>query len=338
MQFVWLVPSVILGLVAGPTTGAWHMLALALLSLIIFSLAARSRRSRDVDLSKPIDIVDGLVYIGDSQLPRWQIFWKQEWHDALYRKLKPELQTRRTIARLTEAHQWLEQTPGGFTVGATESGEPVTLKLDGAEAHLLVIGATGSGKSILLKQLVSGALASPEALEGRFRFWLLDFKGGAAFAGYSTSPAVERYVTDIDDHDPVELWKQVGAELSRRETALARGAAIEDQLFIVIDELAEVFLRSPNAQPALSSLLARGRSLGMHLIAASQALTGVSQAMLANFGVRILLGRADPVTQSQLGFRSAADRLELPSGWLSGQLNFSSNVSTRFIFSAAPLL
>jgi DNA segregation ATPase FtsK/SpoIIIE-like protein len=87
-------------------------------------------------------------------------------------------------------------------IGVDDDGRPVTLDLkesafDGMGPHGLVVGATGSGKSELLRTLVL-ALAtthSPEALS----LVLVDFKGGATFAGMARLPHVSGVITNLAD-------------------------------------------------------------------------------------------------------------------------------------------
>src|SRR5207253_2234075 len=99
--------------------------------------------------------------------------------------------------RSRPAHDLLRVPIG---VGANGSREVLDLKeaaQGGMGPHGLVIGATGSGKSELLRTLVTGlALThSPETLG----LVLVDFKGGAAFAGLAGLPHVAGMITNLAD-------------------------------------------------------------------------------------------------------------------------------------------
>jgi S-DNA-T family DNA segregation ATPase FtsK/SpoIIIE len=85
-------------------------------------------------------------------------------------------------------------------IGARPGGEPVVLDLKeaaegGIGPHGLVVGATGSGKSELLRTIVAGLAAThpPEQLA----FVLVDFKGGAAFADLAGLPHVAGLITNL---------------------------------------------------------------------------------------------------------------------------------------------
>ena len=111
-------------------------------------------------------------------------------------------------------------------IGVSELGEPVQLDLkeaalDGMGPHGLVIGATGSGKSELLRTLVI-ALAATHSSES-LNFVLIDFKGGATFAGLGALPHTAAVITNLaDDLAMVDRMRDaLLGELNRR-TATGR--------------------------------------------------------------------------------------------------------------------
>jgi DNA segregation ATPase FtsK/SpoIIIE, S-DNA-T family len=171
--------------------------------------------------------------------------------------------------------------------------------------HGLVAGTTGSGKSELLQTLVAGlAIANtPESMT----FVLVDYKGGAAFKDCVNLPHTVGMVTDLDPHLVERALDSLGAELKWREHALAASGAkdLEDyidlsarrsdlvkipRLLIVIDEFASLARELPNFVSGLVNVAQRGRSLGIHLILATQRPGGVvSPEIRANTNLRIAL-------------------------------------------------
>ena len=86
------------------------------------------------------------------------------------------------------------------------------------------------------------------------------------------------------------------------------------------------------ASTALNSIAARGRSLGVHLVAATQSTKGVPRPMLTNLRARILLGDADPIELAQLNIRRPVGPTICPNGWSSGILQKPGELSSHFIF------
>ena len=146
--------------------------------------------------------------------------------------------------------------------------------------HGLVIGATGSGKSELLRTLVLGLAMthSPEQLN----FVLVDFKGGATFAGMSEMPHVSAVITNLAEELTLvdrmqdalsgemvrrqELLREAGNYASIRdyEKARAAGEALEPlpSLFIVVDEFSEMLTAKPEFIDLFVAIGRLGRSLG----------------------------------------------------------------------------
>jgi S-DNA-T family DNA segregation ATPase FtsK/SpoIIIE len=187
------------------------------------------------------------------------------------------------------------------TVGRTEQG-PLTLDLCTQGPHLLVAGTTGSGKSELLQTLVTGlALHHPP---DRVSFLLVDYKGGAAFAEAAGLPHTVGMLTDLDPQSTVRALRSLTAELARRERLLASAGArdVTDlppevplaRLVIVVDEFATLAEELPGFVSGLVGIAQRGRSLGVHLVLATQRPSGVvSPEIRANCSLRICLRTTD---------------------------------------------
>ena len=180
-------------------------------------------------------------------------------------------------------------------VGVGDTGGPVYLDIkesaqQGMGPHGLVIGATGSGKSEFLRTLVLG-LAMTHSSEA-LNMVLVDFKGGATFAGLSDMPHVSAVITNLENELTLvdrmqdalsgemvrrqELLREAGNYASVRdyEKARAGGEALEPlpSLFIVVDEFSEMLSAKPEFIDLFVAIGRLGRSLGLHLLLASQRL------------------------------------------------------------------
>ncbi len=190
------------------------------------------------------------------------------------------------------------QTGLAVPVGRDENGLVVVdLVADGP--HALVAGTTGSGKSELLRSwlVALAATYSPDELN----FVLIDYKGGSAFAACASLPHTAGLVTDLDGHLAARALRCLDAEIVRRERIL-RDAEVMDlpalvvagghlpRLVVVIDEFATLAAEVPGFVDALVGVAQRGRSLGLHLVLATQRPSGaVSENIRANTNMRISL-------------------------------------------------
>jgi S-DNA-T family DNA segregation ATPase FtsK/SpoIIIE len=180
-------------------------------------------------------------------------------------------------------------------VGGRPAGDPLVLDLKeaaegGIGPHGLVVGATGSGKSELLRTVVAGLAAAhpPDQLA----FVLIDFKGGAAFADLAALPQVAGLITNLySDLSMVDrAMAALQGEQARRQRILHRAGNQPDlrayatrreadprlepfpHLLIVVDEVGELLAARPEFLDVFSAIGRVGRSLGMHLLLATQRL------------------------------------------------------------------
>ncbi|MFG1652892.1 type VII secretion protein EccCa [Micromonospora sp. NPDC049275] len=180
-------------------------------------------------------------------------------------------------------------------IGVGVDGGAIELDLkesaqDGMGPHGLLIGATGSGKSELLRTLVLG-LAATHSSE-QLNFVLVDFKGGATFAPFDRLPHTAAVITNLADALPLvdRMVDAINGELVRRQELLRRAgnfASVRDyeraraagsplaplpSLLLICDEFSELLSAKPDFIDLFVQIGRLGRSLGVHLLLASQRL------------------------------------------------------------------
>jgi DNA segregation ATPase FtsK/SpoIIIE, S-DNA-T family len=191
-------------------------------------------------------------------------------------------------------------------IGVVEDG-PFVVDLVRDGPHCLIGGTTGSGKSELLRSLVASLAVSvdPEHLT----FVLVDYKGGSSFDECSRLPHTVGMVTDLDEQLGERALRCLEAELRHRERVLRQAGALDlpdylrkaaravqgeleplPRLVVVIDEFATMVKELPDFIDSLVGVAQRGRSLGVHLILATQKPSGaVNDNIRTNTRLRIAL-------------------------------------------------
>ncbi len=349
MQLLWVVPSVGYGIFLLVTTGQWFGLVFGGLSLFstVVSLVSKDRRPA-VSKDQPVHFGPGRIAIGNRILPRWEALWKAEWAEQVYAALVAK--NHRTQARLRVSAKLAgslsadHRPPGQLCLwlgfAGTDSVE-VNLSEDGG--HGILVGPTGSGKSQLLTSMLVSACQgySPAAL----RLALVDFKGGSALCGFAGTGWNYGFETDLSE-SAQELVARIRRELRDRQVLLAahQAARIQDLpelsrppvLLLVIDELQAV-LQISEIQNSLEDIAARGRSLGVHLLATTQSLQGISRSLLVNLGFRIAIGKPDPIDLAQLGISRQPEQPlgdpKLDTAWIMARYS-SPNEIGSFLFPA----
>ncbi|MDT0323126.1 FtsK/SpoIIIE domain-containing protein [Streptomyces millisiae] len=195
-----------------------------------------------------------------------------------------------------------------FVIGSGFEGTAhLDLATDGP--HGLIGGTTGSGKSELLQTMIASLAVANRPDE--LTFVLIDYKGGSAFRECAELPHTLGMITDLDGHLVQRALASLDAELKRREQLLA-DVGVKDhreyrakrarepelpplpRLLLVIDEFATLVRELTEFVPGLISLAQRGRSLGLHLVLATQRPAGaVSNEIRANTNLRIALRVTD---------------------------------------------
>ncbi|MEO7117486.1 MAG: FtsK/SpoIIIE domain-containing protein, partial [Candidatus Limnocylindrales bacterium] len=199
----------------------------------------------------------------------------------------------------------------GAPIGVGAAGR-VSLDLRRDGPHGLAAGTTGAGKSELLQSLVASLAATHPA--NRLTFVLVDYKGGAAFKDCVALPHTVGFFTDLDAHLAQRALVSLNAELRRREHILSETgtkdiidlerrdpARAPANLFIVFDEFAFLKKEVPEFVAGVIDIAQRGRSLGVHLMLATQRPQGVvDDNIRANTNLRIALRIADEVDSNDV--------------------------------------
>lgn len=243
---------------------------------------------------------------------------------------QPEYPRLPAVVPLTRAHGLVEM-PGaqaltarwdradGWAVplGVGTDGAPVRFDLLHDGPHLLVAGTTGSGKSELLQTLVLGLALTRSPAD--LALVLVDFKGGAGLGTCRELPHVVGQVTDLEPGLAARALAGLRAELRRRERVLAT-AGVPDvaalprgalpRLVVVLDEFRALADDLPEFLPALLRIAAQGRSLGVHLVLATQRPGGaVGPDLRANVSARLALRVTDTLESRDVLDDPAAARI-----------------------------
>lgn len=245
-------------------------------------------------------------------------------------------------------------------IGTTVGGAAVELDIkeaaeNGCGPHGLCVGATGSGKSEFLRTVALGMMArhSPETLN----LVLIDFKGGATFLGMERAPHVSALITNLSDEAPLveRMRDALAGEINRRQEVLreagnfvsvtayeqARRAGVQlaalPSLFIIVDEFSELLNQQPDFVDMFVAIGRLGRSLGMHLLLASQRLDeGRIRGLESHLSYRVCL-KTMTANESRIVLGST-DAYELPNTPGAGLLRSGTGELIRFqtTFVSAP--
>lgn len=161
--------------------------------------------------------------------------------------------------------------------------------------HGLVAGTTGSGKSEILQSFILSAATMFHPYE--IGFMIIDFKGGGMVNQFRSLPHLIGAITNIDGKEIQRSLKSIRAELLKRQNYFAAAGVNHidkyiqlykegkvsvalPHLVIIVDEFAELKAEQPEFMKELVSAARIGRSLGVHLILATQKPSGVVDAQI----------------------------------------------------------
>ncbi|WP_246422422.1 type VII secretion protein EccCa [Nocardiopsis mwathae] len=267
----------------------------------------------------------------------------------------PEILGVPDVAQLDARHTWRPRSTNDYLrvpIGVGPSGNLVLLDLKesafgGMGPHGLVVGATGSGKSEMLRTMVASLVInhSPDHLA----LLLVDFKGGATFADTDRLPHSAGLITNLADDDTLvaRFREAMYGELTRRQQLLKDAGnlpnlhayeALREQrpdldplphLLVIIDEFSELLTAHPDFAELFVAIGRIGRSIGVHLLLATQRLeSGKIKGLESHLSYRIGLR-----TFSEAESREAigvGDAYHLPPEPGSGYLKVDTSVFERF--------
>ena len=171
--------------------------------------------------------------------------------------------------------------------------------------HGLVAGTTGSGKSEILQTYILSMATLYHPYEAAFV--IIDFKGGGMVNQFAQLPHLLGAITNIDGNAINRSLKSIKAELQKRQKYFAQadvnhidkyirkykaGEVSEPlpHLIIIVDEFAELKAEQPEFMKELISAARIGRSLGVHLILATQKPAGqVNEQIWSNSRFKLCL-------------------------------------------------
>ncbi|GAA1641757.1 hypothetical protein GCM10009790_24120 [Georgenia ruanii] len=239
--------------------------------------------------------------------------------------------------------RWAAPPPGLAAVVGVDRAGPVELDLAAEGPHALVAGTTGAGKSDLLLAWLLGLAVRHSP--GDLQLVLVDYKGGATFDVLAALPHTAGVLTDLDPAATTRALASLRAEVRRRERVLAgagardlaayraaagnatpdsiapdsiapggaaRGIAALPRLLVVVDEFRALADTHPAALSDLVRLASQGRSLGIHLVLATQRPAGaVTPEIRANLTARVCLRVLDAA--DSLDVLAVPDAARLPA-------------------------
>ncbi|MCW5873108.1 MAG: hypothetical protein KIS88_00525 [Anaerolineales bacterium] len=236
--------------------------------------------------------------------------------------------------------KWWEENPKkdylSTPIGLVSPTSPFVFDINDSDSaygpHGVLGGMTGSGKSEVLKTILLALAVKHHPYD--MNFALIDFKGGSAFSELEKLPHTVGVITNIESHSSYaeRIILALSGEIETREKILGqamqlfglRRAHIDDyrllrvkkplpRLIIVFDEFAEFKQKHPDESKRLISIARKGRSLGIHLILATQNIpSAVDPEVLQNSSFRICLRVSE--AQDSMQLVGVPDAVNLPRG------------------------
>ncbi|MBM7690361.1 type VII secretion protein EssC [Enterococcus ureilyticus] len=182
--------------------------------------------------------------------------------------------------------------------------------------HGLVAGTTGSGKSEIVQSYILSLAVNFHPYD--VAFLLIDYKGGGMANLFRNLPHLLGSITNLDGAQSMRALISINAELKRRQRLfsennvnhinqyqkLYKSGDVEEpmpHLFLISDEFAELKSEQPEFMKELVSTARIGRSLGIHLILATQKPSGVvNDQIWSNSKFKLALKVADKADSMEM--------------------------------------
>lgn len=315
-----MLPTIIGSLFFASQTGHWWLAVSSVISFVIFLGVALFRRGFRQEAE--LNYRSGRYYWGRKRLSRAAMFWptqiKVKAEELLaFAEQAPQ---RAQQLKLLEARNYQLAEPNLGFLGF-HGVRAVGLELATGFPHLLICGATGAGKSVLLGRWLGSLLSQQTDAQ----FFLVDFKAGETFARFANLAGVRALATDQSLDGLQTLLQTLEELLASREAEVGYRHRL---CYVIIDEFPYLLAKVPSALPIIENLVARGRSLGFRVVISSQTLSAIPRNLLNQFRRRIAVGNFETIELISLGadrrtVAGANSRLERPvlaTGWCSAAL------------------
>lgn len=295
MQTLSLLPALLIGFVYAFQYGNWiFFIAITISFLVSLGLRRRVSQGGQVEVDD-----NGWLRIDGRVLSRFPMLWQAEHRDAVYKLVVAP--TSEDLAKALHHEEKLAKQTGQVSLGVTKELLPLRIELSQSAPHLLIVGPTGAGKSLLMRRL---AQSTHPLID-------VDFKGGGNLADLI---AIDRLSNLSDDAE--RFWGDLNLFLDERE---AQQWHAHSSTYVFVDELAATLTSSTSAAKTLDRIATRGRSSSVFLVAASQSTSGIPRNIILNCQHRVLMGAVDPVDRTQLGAKGNNSPHALDSSQLVGE-------------------
>jgi S-DNA-T family DNA segregation ATPase FtsK/SpoIIIE len=211
--------------------------------------------------------------------------------------------------------------------------------LSGSGGHVGIVGGPQSGKSTMIRTLVTSLALTHTPRE--VQFYCLDF-GGGTLAGLAALPHVGSVTGRLDVERLHRTVAEIDGIISRRELAFSargidsmnmlrqlRAAGVADDdpygdVFLVVDGWGTIRQDFPDLAPTLGLIATRGLSYGVHVVVAASRWGELNSQLRDQLGTRFELRMGDPV-ESHVNIRAAATVPKAPGrGLTEDELHFLS--------------
>lgn len=262
-----------------------------------------------------IDILPAISFENNLWAMPEQTFPLKDFLDADFRLKMLDINQHSILNRLnnelTEKQEFEEQPDFlRVPIGKRENGEPAYFTLGAKSGCVsgLLIGATGTGKSTLMNNLVVQIGKHYNAKE--IILYLMDYKQGNEFKIFKDHPNVKYLFENVNAQSGVQLLQELEREHNARAALFNQnGKDIETKdidtfnqkypeqriphILLIVDEFQMMFGRGYEEETKVNALLnmiaRQGRSTGIHLLLSTQSMQGVplDQSTRQQFGLRI---------------------------------------------------